>query len=82
MNKMEKDEIYEYVNFFIKTQEYILKWDRGNGVIEEIVLFDGLDDNKDLRFLFRKSKTKLDLEKIGGYKSIISIEGLELDAMI
>ena len=78
---MEKNEIYDYVSSFIKNQEYILKWDRGNGVLEGIVRFDGFDSNNDLRFLFQDNKTKLDIKTIGGYSSITSIEGLELDGI-
>ena len=78
---MEKNEIYDYVSSFIKTQEYILKWDRGNGVLEDIFLFDGFDNDKNPKLFFRESRAQLDIKAIGGYPSIISIEGLELDGI-
>ena len=48
-----------------------LKWDRGNGSLEETVRFEGF--KKDYPLLYFNGGALLDIDKIGGYGSIISI---------
>lgn len=55
-----------------------ITWDRGNGPLELSVLYRGINNliktNTIPRLYIKESKTYLDIEKIGGYNSIISIK--------
>jgi hypothetical protein len=69
---MEKEKVYEYFRGFEKYSIHTLKWDRGNGELERMVRFDGFDEEGNLKLTFPEGETQLDIEKIGGYNSIIS----------
>ena len=50
-----------------------LELDRGNGSFKQPARFDGFDKNNKPRFYLR-GETLLDIDKIGGYSSIISFQ--------
>lgn len=68
---MEKSIFYETLKGFEKGTMLKLKWDRGNGTLEGIVCFEGFEENSPL--LYFNNRVLLDIDKIGGYNSIISI---------
>jgi len=70
---MKKDEFYNKLNCLEKDSFIKLRWDRGNGELERTVRFAGFDDKKNPQ-LYLEGETCLDIEKIGGYNSIISVE--------
>jgi hypothetical protein len=70
---MEKDEVYGKLK---NLEEYTIvkvKWDRGNGPLEKMVCFGGFDKQEN-PLLYISNEMLLDIEKIGGYNSIISID--------
>lgn len=70
---MEKNLIYETLKNFEKYSILSLSWDRRNGTIEKMVCFEGFDKNNQPLFNLGDN-TLLDIKKIGGYSSIISIQ--------
>jgi len=50
-----------------------LKWKTRNGELDGLVRFDGFDEEKNPR-LIQSGGVLLDIEKIGGYSSILSIQ--------
>ncbi len=69
---MKKIIFYETLKGLEKGTTLKLKWDRGNGTLEGTVCFEGF--RKDCPLLYFEGKTLLDIDKIGSYNSIISIE--------
>jgi hypothetical protein len=70
---MDKDYLCEKLKEYKIGSQFKLIWDRGNGPLEQIVLFQGFDRNND-PLLKAGNYGLLSIEKIGGYKSIISFE--------
>jgi hypothetical protein len=70
---MEKSAVYETLKNFEKYTIVSVKWDRGNGPLERMVRFEGFDKQKN-PLLYVTNEALLDIEKIGGYNSIISVE--------
>ena len=69
---MEKEKFYEELKKIGKYSPISLKWDRGNGVLERMAYFSGFDEDNNPIIHFENSM--LDIEKIGGYESIISVQ--------
>ena len=71
---MKKDEICKYLDEFEKNSVFALMWNRGNGILERMVAFEGFDEKGNPILHFRNKGEYLDIEKIGGYSSILSIQ--------
>lgn len=71
---MEKEDFHKRLDHSSIGSLLNLKWDRGNGTIGQIVRFTGF--KKDTPLLYFEGGTLLDIDKIGGYDSIISVEYL------
>jgi len=75
---MEKEILNQELKKSSLNSKFTLKWDRGNGFLEKIVYFNGFDEKDDaLLFFIKAIYTRLDIEKIGGYDSILSITPYE-----
>ena len=70
---MDKIQVYETLKSFEKYSIVNVKWDGRNGELEALVRFDGFDKDNNPQLIL-SGKNSLDIEKIGGYSSIISIE--------
>jgi hypothetical protein len=71
---MEKEYFYKKLNSYPVGSLLNLRWDRGNGTLERKVRFRGFKDDSPL--LFFEGGSLLDIEKIGGYNSIISFQAV------
>lgn len=71
---MKEENLIKYLTGFQKNSRFRLIWDRGNGVLEKLVRFDGFDENGKPEFYLQHNRESilLDLDKIGDY-SFISI---------
>ena len=79
---MEKEKFYE----IIKSSEnssafdmFQIKWDRGNGIIERRVIFEGFDSIDKPLLHLEDSRDYLDINRIGGYDSIKSLTRIHSD---
>ncbi len=71
---MNKEEVYETLRN-LGTSIARITWDRGNGKLDELVYFDGeFDSEQNPKMYFANGRAQLDIKKMGGYSSIISIE--------
>lgn len=70
---MEKDTVYKYLDSFEIYSFHTLTWAGRNGQLEAMVRFDGFDEF-DKPTLIQQGNIPLDIEKIGGYSSILSIQ--------
>jgi hypothetical protein len=70
---MEKETVYNKLKDLREYTICSIKWDRGNGPLERLVRFEGFDEQKN-PLLYLIGETLFDIEKIGGYNSIISVE--------
>jgi hypothetical protein len=71
---MKKEYFYKKLNYSPVGSLLNLQWDRGNGTLERKVRFTGFKDDSPL--LFFEGGSLLDIEKIGGYNSIISLKAV------
>jgi hypothetical protein len=71
---MEKENFYKKLKNYPVGSLLNLQWDRGNGLLERQVRFAGFKDDSPL--LYFNGGSLLDIDKIGGYNSIISLESL------
>ncbi|MCX6746893.1 MAG: hypothetical protein NTU63_02035 [Candidatus Pacearchaeota archaeon] len=69
---MEKEDFYKKLSNYPVGSLLNLQWDRGNGTLERLVRFIGFKDDSPL--LYFDGGSLLDIDKIGGYSSIISIQ--------
>ncbi len=59
---------------YSRGEKLVLEWDRGNGNLDRVVRFDGLDKRKKPLFWLEESNLYLDFDKIGSYDSVISVK--------
>ncbi len=71
---MEKRIFNKELKKFSLGTKLVLEWNRGNGDLDRLVRFDGLDNKKKPLFYLEESKIYLDFEKIGSYDSITSLK--------
>jgi hypothetical protein len=71
---MEKEDFYKKLSNYPTGSLLNLQWDRGNGTLERLVRFIGFKDDSPL--LCFDGGSILDIDKMGGYRSIISLETL------
>jgi len=69
---MEKTDVYRQLNNSQIGSLLTIQWDRRNGPLESKVRFTGFDEN--FPILYLECGTRLDIEKIGGYNAIISLQ--------
>jgi hypothetical protein len=79
---MERDKVYQ----ILKSSEdnpafniFKIEWDRGNGVIERRVAFDGFDSGYKPILHLLDSGDYLNIDRIGGYNSVKSLIRLMTD---
>ena len=70
-----KERVYNQLRDFEIGSFCRLVTDRGNGQIENLARFEGFDSERNPRLYIGSpvSQVMLDIEKIGGYSSIVSI---------
>jgi len=69
---MKKEDFYKKLNNYPVGSLLNLQWDRGNGPLERLVKFIGFKDDSPL--LYFDGGSLLDIDKIKGYNSIISVQ--------
>lgn len=72
---MEKKEVYRQLSNSRVGSLLNFQWDRGNGSLERVVRFTGFKDDSPL--LYFDGGSLLDIDKIGGYRSIISLQPVD-----
>ena len=70
---MEKSAVYQYLSNFELYSIHKLIWAGRDGELETMVSFEGFDESEKPK-LIQKGNVPLDIEQIGGYSSILSIQ--------
>jgi len=78
LNKMDKKIFNKKLGKLEKNSLIRLEWDRGNGTLHELFRFGGFDKNNN-PLLYLEQDTLFDIESVGGYNSIISMNREYLD---
>jgi len=79
---MEKDEFYGILKDQIHNPTFNIfkiEWDRGNGLIERRVFFEGFNSEDKPLLRLKDSKDYLDIDRIGGYSSVKNLSRLMTD---